>query len=63
MNSTLIPFVQDHIEPARDLFLENYACERQHNPLLPSRILDEPEWFPEMLQQLYFSMRYVDNRI
>ena len=50
MNFTLVPFTHDHLESARDIFLENYADERQHNPLLPSRVVDEPVWFREMLQ-------------
>ncbi len=50
MNVTLVPFTHDHLESAREIFIENYACERQHNPILPSRVLDEPAWFREMLQ-------------
>ncbi len=52
MNHTLVPFTQDHIEPARDLFLESYSRESKHSPLLPSRIFDEPEWLLEELEEL-----------
>jgi hypothetical protein len=52
MNSTLIPFTQDHLESARNLFLESYSREREHSPLLPSRIFDEPEWLLETFQSL-----------
>jgi GNAT superfamily N-acetyltransferase len=50
MDSTLLPFTQDHLEPALDLFLENYSREKEHNPLLPSRVVDEPAWLLEKLQ-------------
>ncbi len=52
MDFTLVPFAHDHLESARDIFLENYADERQHNPLLPSRVVDEPVWFPTHDQPL-----------
>lgn len=43
-------FTEEHFEPARDLFLENCVRERQHNPLLPAQVFDDPTWFPTMLQ-------------
>ncbi len=52
MDSTLVPFSQEHLEPARDLFLESYAREREHSPMLPARDPDELEWFGDALRPL-----------
>jgi hypothetical protein len=50
MSYTLVPFTQKHLEPAVALFIQNYTYEQEHNPLLPSRVIDEPTWIQGMLQ-------------
>ncbi len=55
MNYTLMPFRPEHLEQAVALFVENYRRERENNPLLPSRAIDEPQWSREILQS------FVDN--
>lgn len=50
MPYTLVPFTQDYLEPAVELFIQNYKYEQEHSPLLPSRVIDEPTWIHGMLQ-------------
>lgn len=50
MSYTLVPLTQEYLEPAVDLFIENYKYEREHSPLLPSRVMDEPAWIQSVLQ-------------
>jgi GNAT superfamily N-acetyltransferase len=50
MPFTLVPFTQKHLEPAVELFIENYTYEQEHSPLLPSRVIDEPAWIQGVLQ-------------
>jgi len=50
MPYTLIPLTQEYLEPAVELFIENYKYEQKHNPLLPSRVIDEPTWIHGVLQ-------------
>ena len=47
---TLVPFTSKYLEPAIELFIENYKYEQAHSPLLPSRVLDEPTWIHGVLQ-------------
>lgn len=44
MKYHLVPFTQKYLEPAVALFRENYTREREYNPALPNRVMDEPEW-------------------
>jgi GNAT superfamily N-acetyltransferase len=50
MSYTLVPLTQEYLEPAVELFIENYKYEREHSPLLPSRVIDEPTWIYRVLQ-------------
>ena len=50
MPYTLVPFTQDYLEPAVELFIESYKNEQEHSPLLPSRVIDEPTWIRGVLQ-------------
>ncbi len=50
MVQSLVAFTQEYIDPAVDLFIENYKQERTHNPLLPARAIDEPGWIREALE-------------
>ena len=50
MPYTLVPFTQEHLEPAVELLIENYKYEQEHSPLLPSRVIDQPAWIQGMLQ-------------
>ena len=50
MSYTLVPLTQEYLEPAVDLFIENYKYEQEHSPLLPSRVIDEPTWIRGVLQ-------------
>ena len=50
MPYTLVPFTAEYLEPAVELFIENYKYEQEHSPLLPSRVIDEPTWIRGVLQ-------------
>lgn len=50
MPYTLVPLTQEYLEPAVELFIENYKHEQEHSPLLPSRVIDEPTWIQDVLQ-------------
>lgn len=50
MTYTLVPFTQEHLQPATELFVENYRSEQAHSPLLPARVMDEPRWIRDALQ-------------
>jgi GNAT superfamily N-acetyltransferase len=41
---TFIPMTKEYLEPATELFIANYKDEQEHSPLLPSRLISEPEW-------------------
>ncbi len=45
-----VPFTQEYLESAVELFIENYKQEQEKSPLLPSRVIDEPEWIRDRLQ-------------
>lgn len=49
MQYRLVPLTQDYLESAVELFIENYKHEQEKIPLLPSRVLDEPEWIRNSL--------------
>jgi GNAT superfamily N-acetyltransferase len=50
MPTSPIPFTQDHLEPAVELFIENYKHEREQSPLLPPRVIDDPAFIRGALQ-------------
>lgn len=54
MNSEykIVPFKQDYLKAAVALFTQIYRDEKDRSPLLPSRVINEPEWIPEMLKPL-----------
>jgi GNAT superfamily N-acetyltransferase len=49
MTYSLVPFAQEHLDPAVALFRESYRQEREHSPLLPTRLLDDPVWIRDAL--------------
>jgi len=49
-NYTLVPFTQELLRPAVDLFTESYKREQKSSPLLPSRVIDDPDWIYQALQ-------------
>jgi hypothetical protein len=50
MPSTLVRFTQDYLEPAVELFIDNYRSEQAHSALLPSRVIDKPAWIRGVLE-------------
>lgn len=48
----IVPFAQDYLEPAVNLFINGYRDEQEKNPLLPSRAINEPEWILNTLKSL-----------
>jgi GNAT superfamily N-acetyltransferase len=52
MGYAIEPFTPDCLEPAVEIFQENYEREREENPLLPSRAIDEPAWILDNLKSL-----------
>ena len=50
MTSKLIPFTQEHLQPAVELFTRGYRREQFHSSSLPSRVLDDPSWIYAALQ-------------
>ena len=49
MSYTLVPFTQEYLQPATALFVERYQSEQEHSLLLPSRVIDQPDWVQGML--------------
>lgn len=49
-NYSLVPFSEQYLEPATELFVENYKHEREHSPFLPSRAIAEPQWICHALE-------------
>jgi len=47
---SVVPFSRQYLEPATRLFAENYQQEQEHSPLLPSRVIVEPEWICHALE-------------
>ena len=52
MRYNVVPFTQDYLGEAAALFVENYTREREMNPLLPSRVIDETHWIIDVLKPL-----------
>jgi hypothetical protein len=52
MTYTLIPLSEAHLETAVHLFIDNYRQEKEHSPLLPDRVIKEPDWIYGELQPL-----------
>jgi hypothetical protein len=46
------PFSLDYLESAMALFVAGYRRERDINPLLPARAINEPGWISEILKSL-----------
>lgn len=46
----LVPFTQEHIQPAVELFIQSYRQEQLQSPCLPSRAMEEPAWIQTALQ-------------
>ncbi|MBA3946876.1 MAG: hypothetical protein H0X37_20225 [Herpetosiphonaceae bacterium] len=49
MPYTLVPLTQEYLEPAVELFIDNYKHEQEHSPFLPSRVIDDPTWIYGLL--------------
>jgi GNAT superfamily N-acetyltransferase len=47
---TMVPMTKEHLEPATELFIGNYKHEQEESPLLPSRVITEPEWIYHALE-------------
>jgi GNAT superfamily N-acetyltransferase len=47
---TLVPLTKEYLEPAIELFIDNYKHEQEKSPLLPSRVIDDPDWIRHALQ-------------
>jgi GNAT superfamily N-acetyltransferase len=47
---TLVPMTREYLEPATELFIGNYKHEQEESPLLPSRVIAEPEWIYHALE-------------
>jgi GNAT superfamily N-acetyltransferase len=41
---------KEYLEPATELFIGNYKHEQGKSPLLPSRVITEPEWICDALE-------------
>jgi GNAT superfamily N-acetyltransferase len=41
---------REHLEPATELFIKTYKHEQEESPLLPSRVITEPEWIYHALE-------------
>jgi GNAT superfamily N-acetyltransferase len=47
---TFLPMTREHLELATELFIGNYKREQEKSPLLPSRVIAEPEWIYHALE-------------
>jgi ribosomal protein S18 acetylase RimI-like enzyme len=47
---TVVPMTREYLEPATELFISNYKHEQEESPLLPSRVITEPEWIYHSLE-------------
>lgn len=52
MQYQIVPFTLDYLEPAVNLFINNYRDEQKKNPVLPSRAIHKPEWIINALKSL-----------
>jgi len=50
MSFKLVPFTQEHLQPAVELFTQAYRDERSQSPCLPSRVLADPDWIKAALR-------------
>lgn len=50
MSYELVPFTQQHLQPAVELFTQSYRQERLQSPCLPFRVMDDPVWIRSALQ-------------
>ena len=50
MTYILVPFTQEHLQPAVELFTQGYYREQLHSPLLPARVMDDSTWIYAALQ-------------
>ena len=50
MTYSIVPFTQQYLDSAVELFQQGYSHEKLHNPCLPSRALDDPSWIRTKLQ-------------
>lgn len=48
----IIPFSENLLEPALNLFTDSYKEEKRYNPLLPDRAIREPDWILNNLKSL-----------
>ena len=48
----IVPFTQDYLEQAVNLFINSFRDEQESNTLLPSRVINEPEWILNTLKSL-----------
>jgi GNAT superfamily N-acetyltransferase len=66
MTYSLVPFTQQHLDSAIELFLKGYSEEKLNNPFLPSRALDDPSWIRTKLQSALYNPGVVvveDNKL
>ncbi len=47
---SFVPMTKEYLEPATKLFIENYKHEQEESPLLPSRVVAEPQWIYHALE-------------
>ena len=52
MQYKIVPFTGDYLQPAVNLFINGYRDEQEKNPLLPYRVINEPEWILNSLKSL-----------
>ncbi len=50
MQYTFVPMTKEYLEPATELFIGSYKLEQEGSPLLPSRVIAEPEWICHALE-------------
>ena len=48
----VMPFSENFLEPAVNLFVNSYKVEQTESPLLPDRVIKEPEWILKSLESL-----------
>lgn len=48
----VLPFSENFLEPAVNMFVDSYTEEKKYNPLLPDRVIGEPEWILKNLERL-----------
>jgi GNAT superfamily N-acetyltransferase len=66
MQYDLVPFGQQFLEPAVNLFVHSYKAEMLQSPLLPDRVVREPDWILKRLERLVENQgvaMMADNRL